>query len=247
VGYFSGKFLDLLQCLKQVPDWKTNWKGQIDYALREPGEKGPQYLATRFSSAQEAADWWMREWERPADKGAASKKHAQYLSTVPKAPDGSVKFRAASSLRVSSGNFGIVQYITGDVNYRGDGKQFYHDRPGHGMPGNYHDHIAFNTVEEKERAKAALRAAGIKLGNEYRPGDPGYHGKNLAIDVPGGQWGGGPRDPITGAHYAGSKKVREVLGLSAFEKGGKVGGLTRAILGEKGPEFVLDARYNCIP
>jgi hypothetical protein len=27
----------------------------------------------------------------------------------------------------------------------------------------------------------------------------------------------------------------------AFEKGGKVGGLTRAILGEKGPEFVLDA------
>jgi hypothetical protein len=27
----------------------------------------------------------------------------------------------------------------------------------------------------------------------------------------------------------------------AFEDGGKVGGLTRAILGEKGPEFVLDA------
>ena len=240
-GLFQWKIPRSTAMSKAVPDWKTNWKGQIDYALREPGEKGPQYLATRFSSAQEAADWWMREWERPADKGAASKKHAQYLSTVPKAPDGSVKFRAASSLRVSSGNFGIVQYITGDVNYRGDGKQFYHDRPGHGMPGNYHDHIAFNTVEEKERAKAALRAAGIKLGNEYRPGDPGYHGKNLAIDVPGGQWGGGPRDPITGAHYAGSKKVREVLGLSAFEKGGKVGGLTRAILGEKGPEFVLDA------
>ena len=240
-GLFQWKIPRSTAMSKAVPDWKTNWKGQIDYALREPGEKGPQYLATRFSSAQEAADWWMREWERPADKISASKKHAKYLSTVPKAPDGSVKFRAASSLRVSSGNFDIVQYITGDVNYRGDGKQFYHDRPGHGMPTNYHDHIAFRTAEEKERAKAALRAAGIKLGSEYRPGDPGYHGKGLAIDVPGNQWGGGPRDPITGAHYAGSKKVREVLGLSAFEKGGKVARLTRAILGEKGPEFVLDA------
>ena len=142
---------------------------------------------------------------------------------------------------VSSGNFDIVQYITGDVNYRGDGKQFYFDKADHGMPHNYHDHIAFRTEAEKERAKAALRAAGIKLGDEYRPGYPGYHGKNLAIDVPGDQWGGGPRDPITGQHYAGSKKVREVLGLSAFQTGGKVHGRTRAVLGEKGPEFVLDA------
>ena len=239
-GLFQWKIPRSTAMSKAVPDWKTNWKGQIDYALREPGEKGPQYLSARFSSAQEAADWWMREWERPADKISASKKHAKYLSTVPKAPDGSVKFRAASS-RVSSGNFDIVQYITGDVNYRGDGKQFYFDKGGHGMPDNYHDHIAFRTEDEKERAKAALRAAGIKYESEYRPGDPGYHGKNLAIDVPGSQWGGGPRDPITGQHYAGSKKVREVLGLSAFEKGGKVHGLTRAILGEKGPEFVLDA------
>ena len=238
-GLFQWKIPRSTAMVKAVPDWKTNWKGQIDYALREPGEKGPQYLSTTFSSAQEAADWWMREWERPADKVAASKKHAEYLKTVPKAPDGSVKFRGASSLRVSSGNFDIVQYITGDVNYRGDGKQFYYDRPGHGMPGNYHDHIAFRTVEEKERAKAALRAAGIKLGSEYRPGDPGYHGKGLAIDVPGSQWGGSGQ--IGEREYSGSKKVREVLGLSPFEDGGKVGGLTRAILGEKGPEFVLDA------
>lgn len=78
---------------KAVPDWATNWKGQIDYALREPGEKGPQYLSTKFSSAQAAADWWMREWERPSDKIGASKKHAEYLKTVPRAPDGSAKFR----------------------------------------------------------------------------------------------------------------------------------------------------------
>ena len=241
-GLFQWKIPRSTAMAKAVPDWKSNWKGQIDYALREPGEKGPQYLSTGFSSAQEAADWWMREWERPKDKVAASKKHTQYLSTVPKAPDGSVKFRAAeSSLKVGSGNFHIIQYITGDVNYKGDGKQFYYDRAGHGMPGNYHDHIAFKTKEEKERAKAALRAAGIKIGSEYRHGDPGYHGKGLAIDVPGNQWGGGPRNPITGAHYVGSKKVREVLGLRAFEKGGKTPGVpTPAIVGEKGPEFVLD-------
>lgn len=140
---------------------------------------------------------------------------------------------------VDSGSFDIVQYVTGDATYRGDGKQFYYDKEGHGLPSNYHDHIAFRTLEEKERAKKKLRAAGIEIGSEYRPGDPGYHGKNLAIDVPGSQWVGSGK--IGNVEYKGSARVREVLGLTPYEKGGKVYGLTRAILGEKGPEFVLDA------
>lgn len=242
IGLFQWSHGRVEPFISSVPDWETNWKAQIDYALNEPQNLSlvppGEYQRRSFSSAQEAADWWMREWERPADESSGSRKHAQYLSTVPKAPDGTAKFRAASS-GVSSGSFDIVQYVTGDATYRGDGKQFYYDKEGHGLPSNYHDHIAFRTLEEKERAKKKLRAAGIEIGSEYREGDPGYHGKNLAIDVPGSQWGGSGK--IGNVEYKGSARVREVLGLTPYEKGGKVHGLTKAILGEKGPEFVLDA------
>ncbi len=64
-----------------VPDWKTNWKGQIDYALQE--YTGPDYLRKTFNSEQEAADYWMNEWERPTDRVGGSKKHAEYLKNAP--------------------------------------------------------------------------------------------------------------------------------------------------------------------
>lgn len=204
---------------KAVPDWETNWKGQIDYALREPGEPGPEYLSTKFSSAQEAADWWMKKWERPADLNAGKRKHKDYLKgiefertydpeksspTAPRITKENIEGRHGYKPS-TSGNYNIVQYITGDP----DHPNFDYD--GHGTTGNYHDHIAFKTIEDKEAAKSALREAGIQIGSEYRPGDPGFHGANLAIDVPGGQWGGsgaiGPKE------YAGSRKVRQILGL----------------------------------
>jgi len=50
--------------LRNVPDWKTNWKGQIKYAIGE--DRGPAYFKTQFSSPEEAAYWWMDKWERPA-------------------------------------------------------------------------------------------------------------------------------------------------------------------------------------
>ena len=61
---------------KEVPDWKTNWKGQLDYALRE-NNLSKQYLTMNFSSPLEAANWWMREWERPANPAADELKHKQ--------------------------------------------------------------------------------------------------------------------------------------------------------------------------
>ena len=111
----------------------------------------------------------------------------------------------------SPGMFNIIEYITGDVTYTGNGRNFYVDIAGHGLPSNYHDHVACSTVEDKERAKTALRAAGIQIGNEYREGSRGYHGKNLAFDVPGSQWdGSGVIGPI---EYRGSAKVRSILGI----------------------------------
>lgn len=49
-----------------VPDWQTNWKGQLDYALSEPGESGGNYLTTTFSTPNSAAAHWTRHYERPA-------------------------------------------------------------------------------------------------------------------------------------------------------------------------------------
>tara|TARA_R110001592_G_scaffold126736_1_gene338193 strand:+ start:1365 stop:2315 length:951 start_codon:yes stop_codon:yes gene_type:complete len=57
-----------------------DWKGQLDYALSEPGEAFSQtYQNTAYESPQQAADAWMTHWERPADTTAGSKKHTNFL------------------------------------------------------------------------------------------------------------------------------------------------------------------------
>jgi hypothetical protein len=104
----------------------------------------------------------------------------------------------------SKGRFSAIEYITGDrshPNYRAD----------HGG-GNYHEHVAFRTSEEKERAKRALIDAGFVTGSEYRPGDSGYHGRGLALDVP--FYGQRRRysDDMAGEKKF-SADVRSVLGL----------------------------------
>ncbi len=47
-------------------DWKTNWKGQIDYALTE--EDTQTYMGIQFDSPEEASKWFTINWERPQDK-----------------------------------------------------------------------------------------------------------------------------------------------------------------------------------
>ena len=66
--------------LKQnVPDWRSNWKGQIDYALIE--SVGPEWCMKSFKSPQAAADWWMVYWEIPANTKGARIKNNQFLSS----------------------------------------------------------------------------------------------------------------------------------------------------------------------
>jgi peptidoglycan hydrolase-like protein with peptidoglycan-binding domain len=55
-----------------VPDWRTNWQGQIDFALSEPA--GRRYLSTRFKTYEEAVEQWVRDFERPADTWGATVK-----------------------------------------------------------------------------------------------------------------------------------------------------------------------------
>ena len=49
---------------KNVPDWRTNWKGQIVHGLKD--DTAPQYLNTKFDSPVQAANWFLHNYERPA-------------------------------------------------------------------------------------------------------------------------------------------------------------------------------------
>ena len=51
--------------LQAVPDYKTNWKAQLDYAIKND-ENTPLYLKKQFSTPEEAADDFMRNWENPS-------------------------------------------------------------------------------------------------------------------------------------------------------------------------------------
>jgi hypothetical protein len=52
--------------LQAVPDYKTNWKGQVDYAIQQdPLTKA--YLSKQFDTPEAAAEWWLVQWERPLE------------------------------------------------------------------------------------------------------------------------------------------------------------------------------------
>ena len=55
-----------------VPDWRTNWKGQVKHALRD--DTAPQFLQMQFNSPEEAADWFLENYERPAMEHRAGRK-----------------------------------------------------------------------------------------------------------------------------------------------------------------------------
>lgn len=98
------------------------------------------------------------------------------------------------------GKFRTIEYLSGDPNH---GSSYRADHSGD----NYHDHIAFATRAERDAAIKKLAAAGIQVGSVDRPGDPGNHGKGLAIDIPGSQVPVGKEKEL-------SRRVRSILGIS---------------------------------
>ncbi len=81
VGLFQYSNVRKPAFLKAVPDYKKNWKAQIDYAINE--DRAPEYLKTQFSSPEEAAYWWMNKWERPAARvyTGRNKKHNDFIKS----------------------------------------------------------------------------------------------------------------------------------------------------------------------
>ncbi len=216
---------------RAVPNWKTNWKGQIDHALQT--DRGPEYMGKNFSSGGDAANWFMRNYERPSEglRNTRDVNQRQWLKKANLSGE-----MGGSGGRYGGGGGNVVEYITGDRSH----PNFEYN--GHGRESNYHEHIAFKTLQDKERAIAALRAAGIQVGSEYRPGDPGWHGANLAIDVPGAQWGGS--GAIGQREYNGSARVRQVLSNAGFGGAG-LGHGSSAV--SRSPGVMPDIGYSTGP
>lgn len=78
--------------LQAVPDYKTNWKAQINYAIKND-ENTPLYLKKRFNTPEEAADDFMRNWENP-DSAVYSdrrREHNQFIKNFKTPSDQSQK------------------------------------------------------------------------------------------------------------------------------------------------------------
>ena len=73
--WYAERQTDFVQRIVRSGDWKA----QIKYALEEPNEPGQEYLQQEFATPQEAADWWMKYWERPADPERDSGKHTEFF------------------------------------------------------------------------------------------------------------------------------------------------------------------------
>lgn len=63
IGFFQHRAGRANALERTVPNWRTDWQGQIDFALSEP--EGQQYARTKFRSPQEASKWFTINFERP--------------------------------------------------------------------------------------------------------------------------------------------------------------------------------------
>lgn len=64
--------------LRKNPNWKNDWKSQVDYALNEP--EGIDFLNKKFNSPEEAAYDFTTTFERPADTHNQARKRSQLVS-----------------------------------------------------------------------------------------------------------------------------------------------------------------------
>ena len=78
-GIFQWHAGRLQRARQALGDQWNDPRAQLKYALEEKGEPGQEYLKQKFTSVQEAADWWMRRWERTADPARDSRKHAEFI------------------------------------------------------------------------------------------------------------------------------------------------------------------------
>jgi murein DD-endopeptidase MepM/ murein hydrolase activator NlpD len=89
-------------------NWAKNWRGQIDYALRE--ESGKQYANKTFRTPEEASAWFTLNFERPANAVQKARERLENLKNF--GSDGAWKGQYVPPGKVSptiTGRFGEMR------------------------------------------------------------------------------------------------------------------------------------------
>jgi hypothetical protein len=68
VQHHANRFASMVAASGGNGEWQKNWQAQLDYALSEPA--GKQFSSLKFTSPQQAAQWWTINFEIPANKYA---------------------------------------------------------------------------------------------------------------------------------------------------------------------------------
>lgn len=130
-------------------------------------------------------------------------------AAVPSSPssDGAV---AAGGTATAGGAGHVIEYLTGDRSHPG------YD-PSHGGGINDHDHLAFRSKAERDRAAALLKSQEIVIGsmNDGKHAPNSYHYSDQAFDVPASQVPVGQEAQL-------SARVRRILqgaASAAFDPG----------------------------
>lgn len=103
IGLFQYTYPSRKQAfLKSVPDWRKNWKGQVDYAIGQDPNT-PLYLKRQFRSSEEAADNWMIQWENPSKAVYAERrrKHNAFIKSFK--PSGSSQPGGQAQVKMTGG------------------------------------------------------------------------------------------------------------------------------------------------
>jgi hypothetical protein len=229
VGLFQYSNVRKPAFLRAVPDYKTNWKGQIDYAINE--DRAPQYLKMQFSSPEEAAYWWMNKWERPAARvyTGRNKKHNDFIKSFKPGSSQSQASQQSSapSRPVSTGTTSLIPQ-TGAGGFlqgaSGDGKE---DQGRYGV----HFHLSPPNMTEDGYKKArdvAFAAVKAMLARGSR-----IHFGNIKEDLLAGASDSQIKSMILREQKAHSKKGRTQGGIDLQEINPNVGPTIAGLPGSK--------------
>jgi len=229
---------------------KDPWKldTQVEWMMKEMRSYGTLNRLKGVTDVKKAVEIFESEMEKAGTPNYP--RRYQYAADA-LASFGGGKAGGMGIGKMDKGGIGgaVAEYITGDPN-TSFGR---FDKAGHGLPSNYHDHIAFKDRGTAVRAYNFFKSKGIQV-TEFKGFNPvgghasgSYHYSGLAFDIPGAQWGGS--GAIGPTEYSGSSKVRrtlkEFLGTGPLAKpmykGGRINGPTLIKGGEKGPEYMLDS------
>lgn len=83
-GLFQWHDTRLTKLQQAIPDWQTNWKAQIDYALQDKEGNVKDYFGTNYPNAQDATTGWVQYFERPKDPVKASATRRSFVPALEK-------------------------------------------------------------------------------------------------------------------------------------------------------------------